>query len=92
MRFGEAPGDENVVVCVDEIVSKYMGEGKRPLLRVAQHRARVQRDHQLHLLDRATACWDAVTSGHIFTDLSREDTIHDLLILLLFTANSLEHR
>jgi len=33
--LGEKPGDENVVVCVDEIVSKYMGEGKKPLLRVA---------------------------------------------------------
>jgi len=72
--LGEKPGDENVVVCVDEIVSKYMGEGNKPLLRVAQHRARVQRDHQMQLLDRATACWDAITSGHIFTDLSREDS------------------
>ncbi len=71
--LGEKPGDENVVVCIDEIVSKYMGEGAKPLLRVAQHRARVQRDHQMQLLDRATACWDAITSGHIFTDLSRED-------------------
>ena len=26
----------------------------------------------MQLLDRATACWDAVTNGHIFTDLSRE--------------------
>ena len=45
----------------------------RPLLRVANHRARVTRRHQLELLERAKRCWDAIHSGHIFSDLSRED-------------------
>ena len=40
--LGEQIGDEEVVCCIDEIVSKYMPEGK-PLLRVAQHRARVSK-------------------------------------------------
>ncbi len=72
--LGETPGDENTVVWIDEIVAKYMGEGKQPLLRVANHRARVSRDHQLNLLSKIEKCWDAITSGHIFTDMSREDS------------------
>ncbi|REJ65598.1 MAG: hypothetical protein DWQ31_16800 [Planctomycetota bacterium] len=72
--LGEVPGDESVVLCIDEIVSKYMGEGQKPLLRVANHRARVRRDYQLKLLDRAVQCWDAIETGHIFTDLSRADS------------------
>jgi hypothetical protein len=70
--LGEQIGDEEVVCCIDEIVSKYMPEG-RPLLRVAQHRARVSNAHQTTVLNRMTDCWDAITSGWIFRDLSREE-------------------
>lgn len=72
--LGETPGDESVVVCIDEIVAKFMGEGNRPLLRIANHRARVSREHQLKLVDQITRCWDAITTGHIFRDLSRADS------------------
>ncbi len=72
--LGQEPGDENVAVLIDEIVAKPNGEpGVRPLLRVANHRARVTRRHQLDLLDRIKRCWDAVQSGHVFPELSRED-------------------
>lgn len=70
--LGQEPGDESVAVMIDEIVAKPNGE--RPLLRVANHRARVTRRHQLELLERAKKCWDAIHSGHIFTDLSRDDS------------------
>lgn len=71
--LGETPGDENVVVAIDEIVAKFMPT-ERPLLRVANHKARVSRDHQLKLLGKMKACWNAITSGHIFNDMSREDS------------------
>jgi hypothetical protein len=71
--LGETPGDENVVVWIDEIVSRYV-EGANPLLRVANHRARVSRSHQLALKAKITGCWDAITAGHIFRDLSLEDS------------------
>ena len=71
--LGEQIGDEEVVCCIDEIVGKYMPEGK-PLLRVAQHRARVSNAHQMTVLTRMTDCWDAITSGWIFRDLSREES------------------
>jgi len=70
--LGEQIGDEEVVCCIDEIVSKYMPEGK-PLLRVAHHRARVSNAHQITVLGRMTDCWDAITNGWIFRDLSREE-------------------
>ena len=70
--LGEQIGDEEVVCCIDEIVSKYMPEGK-PLLRVAHHRARVSNAHQMTVINRMTDCWDAITNGWIFRDLSREE-------------------
>lgn len=72
--LGEAPGDENVVVWIDEIVGKYMGEDALPLLRVANHRSRVKGEYQTQLLNRAYECWNAITTGHIFGDLSRADS------------------
>ena len=69
--LGAEPGDDNVVVMIDEIAAK--PAEPRPLLRVANHRARVTRKYQLELLERAKRCWDAIQSGHIFSDLSRED-------------------
>lgn len=70
--LGEKPGDENVVVWIDETVSKFR-EGQYPLLRIANHRARVSRQHQLDLLDKWTKCWAAITSGHVFVEMTREE-------------------
>lgn len=69
--LGESVGDENVIVCIDQIVAK--PTDNLPLLRVANHRARISSVHQQNLLTRIKACWDAITSGHIFTGLSREE-------------------
>ena len=70
--LGEQIGDEEVVCCIDEIVSRFMPEDK-PLLRVAQHRARVSKAHQITVIGRMTECWEAITSGWVFRDLSREE-------------------
>lgn len=70
--MGEKPGDENVVCWIEEIVAKPTGD--LPLLRVATHRARVRAEYQLQLLGRVGACWDAITSGHIFQDMTREES------------------
>jgi hypothetical protein len=47
--------------------------GVMPLMRVASHRARVTKAHQQKLLERIKRCWDAIETGHIFTELSREE-------------------
>ncbi len=72
--MGEKVGDENVVVCIDEIVGKFMGEGERPLLRVANHKARVSSRFQTKLFNRIRRLWDAITSGYVFQDMSRSDS------------------
>ena len=69
--LGEQPGDENVVGMIDEIVSK--PASPVPLLRIANHRARVKADHQQKLLERVGRCWEAITSGNVFTDLTPEE-------------------
>lgn len=72
--LGEQIGDESVVLAIDEVVSKFAGEGAKPMLRVANHRARVTRDYQLKLFERIKACWSTITSGHIFSDMPRQDS------------------
>lgn len=72
--LGESVGDDNVVVMLDELVAKPNGEpGVTPLIRVASHRARVTKAYQQLLLERIKRCWDAIESGHIFRELSREE-------------------
>jgi hypothetical protein len=70
--LGEKIGDENVVLSIHQIVAK-PADG-RPQLRVAAYRARVQTSYQQELAARLERCWDAITSGHIFLTLSREDS------------------
>jgi hypothetical protein len=71
--LGEGIGDENVVLSVHQIVAKPIPD-QRPQLRVAAYSARVKSTYQQELASRLRACWDAVTSGHVFPDLSREDS------------------
>jgi hypothetical protein len=67
--LGEEPGDENVVLSIDQLVAK---PADPPLMRVAQFRARVSGRRQIDLLGRITLAWKAISTGHIFTELSRE--------------------
>jgi hypothetical protein len=71
--LGEKIGDENVVLSIHQIVAKPMPAG-RPQLRVAEYRATVKASYQLELAARLKRCWDAIASGHVFVDLSREDS------------------
>jgi hypothetical protein len=74
--LGEPVGSEENIVWIDELVSKPTGnvlEGNYPLMRVSNFRARVNPEYQENLVKRVTTCWEAVTSGHIFMDLSREE-------------------
>jgi len=73
----DEPIGGETVVFIDELVSKPTGnalEGQYPLLRVANHRARVSPEHQQALLGRVERCWSAITSGHVFLDMTREES------------------
>lgn len=65
-------GDENMVCCIDQLCCK-PGEDK-PLIRVAQHRCRISKEWQDKLLLRLKSCWETIQSGHIFDDLTKEDS------------------
>lgn len=75
--MGEPVGSDKMIVCIDQIVGK--GAGKRgledgpPKLRVAHHRCRVSKEHQLALVERLNVMWDALRDEHIFTHLTKEE-------------------
>lgn len=66
---GAEPGNEDWLAQIEELVSNKKGQ-----IRVATHRARVGREFQLKLLRQAQECWEAITSGHIFQDVSRAES------------------
>lgn len=70
--MGEEVGSDKLVVCIDQVVAKPNGE--KPLLRVAAHRCQVSPAHQQGLLQRLRVMWEATQTGHVFTDLSEEDS------------------
>ena len=72
--LGETVGDENVILMIDELVGKFMGAGNPPLLRIANHVGRVSKAHQLALEARVAKCWAAITSGHVFQDMTLEES------------------
>jgi hypothetical protein len=74
--LGEPIGSEETVVFIDELACKPTGvavDGEYPLVRIANHRARVKKEYQLELEQRVKTCWDAIQSGHIFLDETREE-------------------
>lgn len=80
--LGEGVGSENMVACIDELCCKPV-EGEKPLIRVANHCARISKDFQLELLATLKQLWEGINSGHVFNDLSREENDEKLQILSL---------
>lgn len=73
--MGEEVGDENVVVAIDEIVAKSRHkEDKPPLLRIANHRCRIGADFQQDIIQRIQRLWNAIETGWILQDVSREES------------------
>lgn len=67
--LGEPVGSQEVIVCIDQICGKPIGLEK-PLLRIANHRARISKVHQMNLMQQLQDCWNAITRGHIFDSLT----------------------
>jgi hypothetical protein len=70
--LGESVGDEEVVVCIDEIVSKFRKD-QTPLLRVAQHRARISSKFQITVFNGFADLWEGIQNEHVMKDMSKED-------------------
>jgi hypothetical protein len=71
--LGVEIGNSDMVTCIDQLCAK-PNEDRFPLIRVAQHRCRISENWQLKLRDRLVNCWETIQSGHIFDDMSREDS------------------
>lgn len=78
--LGEPVGNEDVVVCIDQLCGK-PAAFEYPLLRVANNRSRISSDYQHKLLARLTKCWEAISSGNIFNDLTPEENAERLEVL-----------
>lgn len=70
--LGEEIGSEDLIVGIEQIVAK-PGVFK-PLLRFASHRLKISQAYQFALYERIKLAWEAIKTGHIFTDLSREES------------------
>lgn len=82
--LGEPIGSEESIVWIDELVSKPTGDpmkGQYPLMRVSNFRSRVKPSYQQELVQRVTKCWESITSGHIFTDMTREESDAHIALL-----------
>lgn len=66
--LGEPIGSEEVIFGIDQVV------GPKDQLRFASHRLRIKPDYHYHLLDLIKVVWDSVTRGHIFRDLTIEES------------------
>ena len=69
--MGEDIGGD-FITGIDQIVCKPGDE--RPSIRVARHRARVSKGYQQQLWQRIVQVWDTIQSGHIFDDMTREES------------------
>jgi hypothetical protein len=78
--LGMPVGDEETITCIDQLackphpLQKTVEQPLFPLIRVAQHRCRISSYWQHCLLERYQTCWNALQSGHIFDDLSIEES------------------
>jgi hypothetical protein len=68
------PVGKPFIAAIDELACAPHKKGGSPLIRVSELRAPVTTAHQRKLLDRLLRCWNAITSEHVFTDLSLEDS------------------
>lgn len=73
--LGEKVGDEDVVVCIDQLACKPNKDAEFPWVRVANHCCRISEPWQKSLLQRLVNCWSTIQSGYIFDNvLTREES------------------
>ena len=79
--LGEPVGGENVVFGIDQIT----GPG---CSRITSHRLRIKPEWQYRQMERIVQIWQILESGHIFRDLSREESDNKLKILEAMWVNN----
>lgn len=72
--LGEPIGSADIVYGIDQIT----GPGCN---RISSHRLRIKPEYQYHLMDRIAQIWSVIQSGHIFREMSREESDAKLQLL-----------
>jgi hypothetical protein len=72
--LGEPVGSEKVLFGIDQLT----GPG---CSRISSHRLRIKPEWQFSLMERAAQIWRIVQSGHIFREMSREESDNRLQVL-----------
>ena len=70
----EPVGSENFVVRMEQIACRPVKHLDFPRAKFACHMNRISELYQEQLVTRLTTAWGCIESGHIFTDVSREDS------------------
>ena len=72
--LGEPVGGEDFVIRMEQVACRPVKNRVHPRAKFATHMARISKAHQEKLLSRIKMCWETVTSGHIFTNMSRKQS------------------
>jgi hypothetical protein len=72
--LGEPLGGEDFVIRMEQVACRPVKDRVHPRAKFATHLSRISKAHQESLLARIKMCWETIQSGHIFTDLSREES------------------
>jgi hypothetical protein len=78
--LGEPVGG-NFITSIEQLVSKPGGEGDKKLIRVASFRNRISSEFQFDWYETVAKVWQLVQSGHIFDDMTREQSDERCAIL-----------
>ena len=70
--LGEPVGSEDYVIRMEQVACRPVKHLDLPRAKFATHMSRISKDYQQSVLARVKMCWETITSGHIFTDVSRE--------------------
>lgn len=72
--LGEPVGGEEFVIRMEQVACRPVKGQPLPRAKFATHMSRISKPFQEQLLARIKMCWSTVESGHIFSDMSREDS------------------
>lgn len=72
--LGEEVGSENFVVRMEQIACRPVKTRDLPRAKFATHMNKIGSDYQQEVMARASMCWATIQGGHIFTEMSREDS------------------
>jgi hypothetical protein len=72
--LGEEPGDADYVVRMEQLACRKNKNGDLNV-KVATHMSQIDQRFQMDVMRRLMDCWTAIQKGHIFTDLTLEESI-----------------